>query len=65
MPGFTHEKTERIEYNLTLSDKSDIRALFDMTPYSHKTSREDAKKLDSIESLSTEAGFEISCYRRI
>ncbi|NLB15384.1 MAG: methyltransferase domain-containing protein [Clostridiales bacterium] len=65
MPGFTHEKTERIEYNLTLSDKSDIRALFDMTPYSHKTSREDAKKLDSLESLSTEAGFDISCYRRI
>ena len=39
MPGFAYKKTERVEYKLTLSDKSDIRALFDMTPYSHKTSR--------------------------
>jgi 23S rRNA (guanine745-N1)-methyltransferase len=64
MPGFAYKKTERVEYKLTLSDKSDIRALFDMTPYSHKTSREDTEKLDALENLSTEAGFEISYYRR-
>ena len=64
MPGFAYEKTERVEYMLTLSDKGDIRALFDMTPYSHKKSREDTEKLDALENLSTEAGFEISYYRR-
>lgn len=65
MPGFALLKTERVEYQLTLSEPEDIRALFDMTPYSYKTSRQDEKKLAALESLTTEAGFEISYYRRL
>ncbi len=43
----------------------DIRNLFMMTPYYYKTGREDQAKLDTLESLDTEAEFAIVLLRRI
>ena len=63
--GFEHIKTERVRYEFTLDNKEDIASLFQMTPYYWKTSAKGAEKLSVLESLETEAEFDIHIYRKI
>lgn len=51
-------------YDFTLESNTDIKNLFAMTPYYHKTSPRDIEKLDKLDSLRTEADFEILIYKR-
>lgn len=48
-----------------LLDNETIKELFMMTPYSHKTSKDDAKKLDELEELAISFSFIITIYKKI
>jgi len=51
-------------YEMNISGKENIAALFSMTPYYWRTSEADKQKLASIESLETEIEFEINVYKK-
>ncbi len=61
---FHIEQEIRIRYPICLESKEDIRDLFGMTPYSHKTAREDLAKLERLSCLETEADFGIQVIRK-
>ena len=63
--GFETVCVRRIEYTVSLSDIEDIKALFSMTPYSHRTGSDDEKRLFSLDHLDTEAGFTVTAYRHL
>lgn len=65
-PGDGWESIEerRVGRTLELNCNEDIVALFGMTPYAHKTSEQDRKKLAGLESLRVETDFGISIYRK-
>ncbi|MGL5541334.1 MAG: putative RNA methyltransferase [Erysipelotrichaceae bacterium] len=52
----------RLHYNITLNSQEEIQHLFTMTPYYYKTKAEDAKKLESLTSLTTTVDFSIKVY---
>lgn len=56
---------EIIEYKISLKNQVEISNLFKMTPYYHKSSREDVAKALSITELETEIGFNIITYQKI
>ena len=62
--GFTLEDVQRVDYSVTLASSSEIRQLFEMTPYSKKTAKEAVDRLYKLDSLSTELDFIIHIYRR-
>ncbi len=62
--GFVLEDTILLEDVISIQDAQDIQALFHMTPYYWKTSRNAAEKLKNITSLETEIQFQIEIYRR-
>ncbi len=55
---------KEIKYKIKLTDKDDIENLFKMTPYYYKTSREDAERLLSLESLETTVHFGVEIYEK-
>ena len=55
---------KEIKYKINLTEKDDVENLFKMTPYYYKTSREDAEKLLSLESLETTVHFAIEIYEK-
>ena len=63
--GFEHVKTERVRYRFALDNKEDIAALFQMTPYYWKTSAKGSEKLSKLESLETQAAFDIHIYKKL
>ncbi len=62
--GFKLLKTERISYEITLTDKEDINALFMMTPYAYRTKKEDREKLSVLDKMTTEVDFTVFVYER-
>ncbi len=59
LDGFELADRETLRGEITLSCKEDISALFAMTPYFYKTGTEGHQRLERLESLTTETGFEI------
>lgn len=57
------DETE-VKFTIKIDNNTDIRRLFEMTPYYWKTSRHDFNKLSAIDSLETEVDMMISVYRR-
>lgn len=55
---------QEVHQDLVLPCQEDIRALFGMTPYAHKTGREDMEKLFALETLSVESAFGISVFQK-
>ena len=55
---------KRIRKDLLLRSGEEIRSLFAMTPYAHKTSREDMAKLDCLSVLTVETDFGLLVYRK-
>ncbi len=53
-----------IKYKIKLSEKEDIENLFKMTPYYYKTSRADAERLLSLESLEITVHFGVEIYEK-
>lgn len=62
--GMTLLERRRVTYTATLSSGELIRALFSMTPYAFRTSREDMEKLNALDYLETEVDVEICVYRK-
>lgn len=63
--GFELVKKSDVKEMMHLSCNKDITSLFEMTPYSHKTSKEDIKKLESLDKLDVTAHFAVLVYKKI
>lgn len=53
-----------VEYDLSITGNSMIRALFSMTPYYYRTSEADMRKLDTLEALTTKIQVKIKVYQK-
>ena len=62
--GFVLLEEKRVKKEIFLSSGEDILALFGMTPYAHKTAREDVEKLRKLTSLTVETDFGILIYQK-
>lgn len=62
--GFELIEEELLAYEVMIQDKEDIKALFQMTPYYWKTSKESSEKLLALTSLRTQIQFHITLYRK-
>ena len=62
--GMTHLSCEKVRYELTLDSPELIRALYMMTPYAYRTSREAEARLFSLRRLSTLVDFDIHVYKK-
>ncbi|MEG2144307.1 MAG: methyltransferase domain-containing protein [Oscillospiraceae bacterium] len=63
--GFSLLNKRELKYKFILNKNEDIKNLFTMTPYYHKTSPMDLKKLDIISSMEIEAEFGILVYKKL
>ena len=57
--GFEIVKEERVSKNILLTRNEDIKNLFAMTPYAHKTSPRDMEKLEKLSEIETKLEFGI------
>ena len=55
---------ERLKYNIDVVGNKNLQALFAMTPYYWRTSKDDAKKLDELDALTTDIDIIFSVYRK-
>lgn len=62
LSGFEFQESRRISFNMLLNNKEKIRNLFSMTPYYYKSGKIEQERLNRLESLETEADFEILIY---
>jgi len=65
LDGFKLLSHETLSYTLKLNTQGDIRALFMMTPYAYRTSREDRERVLSLSEVTTEVEFVIDVYEKI
>lgn len=56
--------TVRVKNEITLPDRTDINALFGMTPYYYKTSPADKNKLATLDKLTTQTEFVVAVYKK-
>ena len=64
-PGFSTPEVTAVETAFTLTDPMDIQALYHMTPYTWKTPREGAARLERVDRLAVTAQFRIHRFRRV
>ena len=64
-PGFSTPEVTAVETVFTLTDPLDIQALYHMTPYTWKTPREGAARLERVKELAVTAQFRIHRFRRV
>ena len=62
--GLELNEEKSLNYRIEIDNNSDIKALFMMTPYAHKTSPEDIARLDRLESLEVGVEFVIRVYKK-
>ena len=65
LDGFRLLSHETLSYTLKLDTEGDIRALFMMTPYAYRTSREDRERVLLLSSVRTEIEFVIDIYEKL
>lgn len=65
LPGFAPEARETAAYEIEISGKDAIRALFSMTPYYFRTSPEDCAKLYACDTLKTEVETDFFVFRKL
>lgn len=65
LDGFEHIGRKTVSGEILLPCGEDIMSLFSMTPYFYKTGLSGQKRLESLDSLKTEIGFEILTYRKL
>ncbi|MBO5908513.1 MAG: methyltransferase domain-containing protein [Clostridia bacterium] len=63
--GFELISNEPVHYKIELSTKEDITALFNMTPYAYRTSKNDADKVMCLDRITVSANFRIITYRKV
>ncbi len=64
-PGFSYETIVPVEHTIHLPCRTDIQALFQMTPYYWKTPRAGVERLATLESLSVQTAFRIHVFRKL
>ncbi|USF25713.1 23S rRNA (guanine(745)-N(1))-methyltransferase [Firmicutes bacterium ASF500] len=64
-PGFVWREVREIRYTAALDAGADILALFHMTPYAWKTPREGVARLEALDRLRCEIGFDLHLYQKI
>ena len=62
--SMTAIEQKRIHTTITVEGNEHIQALFSMTPYYWRTSREDRAKLEGVDALTTEIDFDLFLYRK-
>ena len=62
--GFTLLETRNVSFTVTVTDPAHREALFSMTPYYWRTSREGHGRLASAEVLETEVSFDLHVYKK-
>ena len=63
--GFTWRSVKEIRHTVCLECGTDIMALFRMTPYAWKTPREGVARLEELDRLDCQIGFDLHLYQRI
>lgn len=64
LDGFEFLGAEKVSGEIFLHCGEDIQALFSMTPYFYKTGAEGHERLERLEKLTTEIGFEVLTYKK-
>ena len=64
-PGFEPVLRREVKNRIDLKTNGEIMDLFSMTPYFHKTSPEDRKKLETLSRLSTPVAFGITIWKKV
>lgn len=62
--GFEFTESRKISRKIFIDNNEDIKSLFSMTPYYYKTGIEGHERVNKLESLETEAAFEVLIYRK-
>ncbi len=60
--ALTRTETKKVSARIRLETADEIRALFEMTPYAHRTSKEGIARLEALETLETTIEFVIGKY---
>lgn len=63
LDGFELAEQRKIEYPIHLSDPADIRTLFAMTPYAHRTPRSGLERLHALKELDVTVSFLLLTFR--
>lgn len=64
-PGFAPPEVTAVETSFTLTAPEDIQALYHMTPYTWKTPKEGAMRLEAVERLTLTGQFRIHAMTRL
>jgi len=64
-PGFVWQGVREIRGSVELAENADIMALFRMTPYAWKTPKEGVIRLEGLDRLTCEIGFDLHLYTRV
>lgn len=64
-PGFQWIGAREVRDTLDLKDSAAIMALFHMTPYAWKTPKEGISRLEQLDRLTCEMGFDLHLYRKV
>ena len=62
--GFVWRDVKEIRYTVNFEGASDIMALFHMTPYAWKTPKEGVARLERLDRLTCQIGFDLHLYQR-
>ena len=62
--GFTLLETRNVSFMVTVTDPAHREALFSMTPYYWRTSREGHDRLATADGLTTEVSFDLHVYKK-
>ena len=65
LDGFTLEEALPVSFKMQLDTKEKISALFGMTPYAYRTSREGRERVEKAERLTVSAEFIIFIYKKV
>ncbi len=64
LDGFEFLGSQRVSFDMKITEKSDILSLFSMTPYYYKTGKNEQNRLNELNFLETQADFEILTYKK-
>ena len=62
--GFSFIGAEKVSFMADLDTNEKIMALFGMTPYCHRTGEQGRRRMEAVQSLLTEASFQILLYQK-
>lgn len=63
--GFELVRCDNLKYSTKISGNSTIQNLFKMTPYYHRTSLDDKKKLSGVDEITTSIEVNFAIYKKI